>query len=72
MSYAASLMLLQENTDFMIFVEEIKTHVEATQYRALQVVNKEQIQLYWQIGKTIIGRQNQFGWTHNIITIKKP
>ncbi len=60
-------MLLPENTDFKIFVEEIKTHIKTAQYRALQVVNKEQIQLYWQIGKTIIDRQNQFGWGKSIV-----
>jgi predicted nuclease of restriction endonuclease-like (RecB) superfamily len=60
-------MLLPENTDFKIFVEEIKTYIKAAQYRALQVVNKEQIQLYWQVGKTIIDRQTQFGWGKNIV-----
>ena len=32
------------------------------QYRALQQVNQQQIQLYWDLGQLIAERQQQHGW----------
>ena len=52
---------------FTEFVTEIKQQIKAAQYRALQVVNKEQIQLYWQIGRLIVERQTQHGWGKSIV-----
>ena len=51
------------------FVQEIKTQIKKAQYRALQKVNKEQIQLYWNIGKTILERQLQYGWGKGIVEV---
>lgn len=51
------------------FINEIKIQIKAAQYRALQYVNKEQIMLYWNIGKTIVERQHQFGWGKSIVEI---
>ncbi|TDD96199.1 PDDEXK nuclease domain-containing protein [Flavobacterium cellulosilyticum] len=51
------------------FVQEIKTQIKEAQYRALQKVNVEQIQLYWNIGKTILERQQQYGWGKGIVEI---
>ena len=35
----------------------------------MQKVNKEQINLYWNIGKTILERQQQFGWGKGIVEL---
>lgn len=51
------------------FVQEIKTQIKKAQYRALQNVNKEQIQLYWNIGKIILERQLQYGWGKGIVEV---
>ena len=51
------------------FVQEIKAQIKAAQYRALQKVNTEQITLYWNIGKTILERQLQFGWGKSIVEL---
>jgi hypothetical protein len=39
-------MELIDDKAFVSFVEDIKTRIKAAQYRALQAVNKEHIQLY--------------------------
>ncbi len=52
---------------FKTLVEDIKQRITAAQYRALQVVNKEQITLYWEIGQLIVQRQEQFGWGKSIV-----
>lgn len=55
------------NQAFQIFVEEIKQKIKTAQYHALQAVNKEQITLYWEIGKLIVERQMQYGWGKSIV-----
>lgn len=51
------------------FIQEVKNQIKKAQYRALQKVNTEQIQLYWNIGKTILERQQEFGWGKGIVEI---
>lgn len=55
------------NQAFQVFVEEIKQKIKTAQYHALQAVNKEQITLYWEIGKLIVERQMQYGWGKSIV-----
>jgi predicted nuclease of restriction endonuclease-like (RecB) superfamily len=49
------------------FVEEIKEKVYQSQYQALKAVNKELITLYWEIGESIIEKQEQYGWGKSIV-----
>ena len=51
------------------FIADIKAQIKSAQYRALQKVNSEQIHLYWNIGKTILDRQQQYGWGKSIVEI---
>ena len=53
----------------IVFISEIKKQIKAAQYRALQKVNTEQISLYWNIGKTIVERQQEFGWGKGIVEL---
>jgi predicted nuclease of restriction endonuclease-like (RecB) superfamily len=52
---------------FKSFVEDVKQKIKAAQYKALQAVNKEQIALYWDIGRLIVERQEQYGWGKSIV-----
>ncbi|MDZ7899531.1 MAG: PDDEXK nuclease domain-containing protein [Arcicella sp.] len=56
-----------QNSDYQSFVGEIKVKIREAQYRALKAVNKELIQLYWELGKMIVERQAEFGWGKSII-----
>jgi predicted nuclease of restriction endonuclease-like (RecB) superfamily len=51
------------------FVQEIKAQIKRAQYLALKKVNKEQIKLYWNIGKNILEKQNEFGWGKSIVEV---
>ncbi len=51
---------------FIEFFADIKRQIKEARYRALQVVNKEKITLYWNIGKTICERQQQYGWGKSV------
>ena len=57
---------LQE-TDYAALVTEIKGHIRDAQYRALRAVNKELIDLYWNIGKLIVEKQQGATWGHSVV-----
>lgn len=46
---------------------ELKQRIYAAQYAALRVVNRELIQLYWEIGQTIDERQSREGWGKSVV-----
>ena len=49
------------------FIQELKERISKAQYEALKVVNKEQIQLYWDIGKMIVEKQESLGWGKSVV-----
>lgn len=52
---------------YVVFLEEIKQRIRTAQYEALKSVNKEMIQLYWDIGKMIVERQEKEGWGKAVV-----
>ena len=56
------------NTDkkFTDFVSEIKTRIRKSRLEALRFANKELIDLYWYIGKSICEKQKS-GWGRSIV-----
>ncbi|MBE7548267.1 MAG: DUF1016 domain-containing protein [Planctomycetia bacterium] len=53
--------------NYVDFLGEIKERIRRAQYDALKAVNKELITLYWDIGKMIVGRQEQYGWGKSVV-----
>lgn len=43
--------IIAQEQGFTIFAKEIKNKILSSQYEALEAVNKELINLYWDIGK---------------------
>lgn len=62
-----SLTRLGANKDYRLLLQEIKQRVYRSQYEALKAVNKELIALYWDIGRSIIGRQEKHGWGKAVV-----
>jgi len=56
-------------TGYSQFFIEIKNRIRSAQYEAMKVVNKEMIQLYWDIGKQITEKQNALGWGKSAVEI---
>src|SRR5579872_880559 len=52
---------------YISFLEELKSKVRQAQVKASLAVNSELIQLYWDIGKSIVEKQKQEGWGAQII-----
>jgi len=53
--------------NYVDFLGEIKERIRRAQYDALKAVNKELIVLYWDIGRMIIERQNQYDWGKSVV-----
>jgi len=45
----------------------LKTRVRSAQLKAAVAVNRELIQLYWDIGRLIVERQDEEGWGKNVV-----
>src|SRR5438477_6505393 len=48
-------------------LEDLKGRVRTAQLKAALSVNREMIQLYWDIGKLIVERQEHEGWGVGVI-----
>lgn len=53
--------------DYTAFLESLKSRVRQAQTTAMLSVNRELIQLYWDIGREIIDRQEQAGWGRAVV-----
>jgi predicted nuclease of restriction endonuclease-like (RecB) superfamily len=55
------------SAEYKNFFKEIKERIYKAQYDALKAVNKELINLYWDIGKSIVAKQERLGWGKAIV-----
>jgi len=53
--------------NYVTFLCQIKERIRSAQYEALKAVNKELINLYWDIGKMIVERQEKEGWGKAVV-----
>ena len=49
------------------FLIEVKERIRTAQYEAMKAVNKEMIQLYWDIGKRLSEKQKELGWGKSVV-----
>ncbi len=56
-----------DKTQFAQFVTEIKARIREAQLEALRAVNKRLIDLYWNLGKMIVERQEAHGWGKSVV-----
>ena len=60
-------MNIQNSREFTDFVKDIKNRILSSQYEALKKVNRELIELYWNIGKEIVAKQETYGWGKSVV-----
>lgn len=53
--------------DYSVFLESLKSRVQQAQTKAMLSVNRELIQLYWDIGRLIVERQEREGWGKSVV-----
>lgn len=51
----------------MLVLQDLKDRIAQAQYAALRTVNQELINLYWDIGHTIVEKQEQIGWGRSVV-----
>ena len=56
-----------ESPDYQHLLIEIQQRIRSAQYAALKAVNQELIALYWDIGKSIVDRQQAQGWGKAVV-----
>ena len=54
-------------SDYQAWLATLKTRIQTAQQRAVLAVNQELLQLYWQIGRDILLRQQEQGWGARVI-----
>ena len=55
------------NGEYSKLLGEIRERIRSAQYEALKAVNKELINLYWDIGRTIVERQRGESWGKSVV-----
>ena len=58
-----------EITGYEPLVNYLKQMIQQKQYRVLQMVNSETINLYWEIGEEIYRQQEEKGWGKSIVQV---
>lgn len=60
-------MELVDKTDYTLFLEEVKGKIRQAQYEAMKQVNKALLLLYWELGKSIVEKQQLYGWGKSVV-----
>ncbi|MBF6612285.1 MAG: DUF1016 family protein [Chloroflexi bacterium] len=60
-------MDLQRSDDYKLVLQSLKERVAQAQYQALKAVNKELIELYWDVGRIIVEKQAELGWGKSVV-----
>jgi len=61
------ISLIDPPSGYPDWLTELKTRIHHAQQRAVRTVNRELVQLYWQIGCDILERQSREGWGARVI-----
>lgn len=56
-----------DKTSYSSFLTELKTRIRSCQIKAAISVNREMIDLYWEIGHQILRKQHSEGWGRSIV-----
>ncbi len=56
-----------KNSDYSLFLSDIKAKIKKAQYEAMKTVNTELVLLYWEIGKSISEKKIQQGWGKAVV-----
>ncbi len=60
-------MILAETKDYSDFLTQLKTQIRERQYHALRAVNRELVNLYWDLGAAIAAKQEALGWGKAVV-----
>ena len=55
------------STDYVAFLADLKGRIETARLNAGRAVNRELVQLYWEIGRGIVQKQQAHGWGDAVV-----
>jgi len=56
-----------QNKDFKNFIKDIKQKIYSAKHKAILSANRLMIELYFDLGKEIVTRQEKYGWGKSIV-----
>ncbi|ABX32444.1 protein of unknown function DUF1016 [Petrotoga mobilis SJ95] len=56
-----------KRAEYTEFINELKERIQIAQTKAILSVNRELIYLYWNIGKSIVEKQEDMGWGKSVV-----
>ena len=62
------MIVKKKEFNYPSFLAEIKEHIYNSRLEALKSVNRELINLYWNIGRKISEEQAKHGWGKSVVT----
>lgn len=65
--YRKLISAMDEN--YIDWIQDLKARIRSAQIKASIAVNVEMLRLYWDIGKSIVEKQNQFSWGSKIVEL---
>jgi predicted nuclease of restriction endonuclease-like (RecB) superfamily len=65
--YSLKKQPMETPVEYVNFFAEVKTRIRSAQYEALKAVNKELVDLYWDLGKMISEKQKEKGWGKSVV-----
>lgn len=60
-------VFITNSRDYLRVLNDIKTRIQSARIKATHEVNRELIDLYWNIGKIIVEKQAQLDWGKAIV-----
>lgn len=61
--------MLEQSKELHLFIIEIKSKIKDAQLIAFRAVNRELIELYWNIGRAIVDKQTEQGWGNSVVEV---
>jgi len=55
------------DSSYKNWIQDLKQKIKSAQLKAALAVNEQMIVLYWEIGKEIVEKQNNFSWGSKVI-----
>ena len=62
------MSLLKQDKDYSAFLGELKTRIKSAQIKAAVSVNRELIELYWELAEKIVEKQKNSHWGDGLLT----
>jgi len=53
--------------DYLVFLNDVKTEIRSARIKVARAANRQLIQLYWWLGKSIAEKQEKLGWGKSVV-----